>query len=221
MTDARAPACSTAPRHGAAEISQEIKFSHGGARPGAGRPRSPPANPWAETNSWTGPRWCVYQTHPQAELLAAVELSRSGYHCYAPQIAMLRRDRVILTMFHKVLVPRFPGYGFVELATTDPWVPVRYAAGVRGVLLACNGRPALVPVGEVERHMAEDGALCDLSPEVMPCFDVGTRVRIEAGAMESFRGTVVECDGVVTMVEVTMFGRLVQARLARTTLAAA
>ena len=113
---------------------------------------------------------------------------------------------------------RFSGYAFVELAPTDPWLPVRDTAGVARVLLTSTSRPAPVAIGEVERHMAEDETLCDLSPEVMPSFEAGTRVTIEAGAMSGFSGTVVECDGLVTTVALTMFGREVQARLARTTL---
>src|SRR5580765_7956476 len=106
----------------------EFKFSHGGARPGAGRPRKPVVSSRVtqlDTTArpdWIGPRWSVYQTHPQAERLVGDELARAGYRAYTPQIATLRRDRVLLTMFHKVLAPRFPGYGFVELGPTDPWV---------------------------------------------------------------------------------------------------
>lgn len=227
MIDAGAPVCSLATRHAASEINPLIsKFGHGGPRPnsggprpGAGRPRNPAPNPWAETNPWIGPRWCVIQTYPQAERLAARELSRSGYRCYLPLIATQRRDPVIPTVFRRVLVTRFAGYAFVELAPTDPWIPVRDTAGVARLLLTSAGRPAPVATGEVERHMAEDGTLCDLSPEVMPTFNPGAHVRIETGAMSGLHGTVVECDGLVTVVSLTMFGREVQARLARTTLA--
>ena len=130
-----------------------IKFGHGGARPGAGRPRERPPNPWVKTNGWIGPRWCVYQTYHKAERLAARELGRAGYRAYTPEIAMLRRGRTSPTMFHKVMVARMPGYGFVELGPTDPWVPIKNTAGVRCLLLTPSGKPALCAGGEVERQM--------------------------------------------------------------------
>jgi transcription antitermination factor NusG len=193
------------------ETTESIKFGHGGARIGAGRPRKlPPIEPWI------GPRWCVYQTHPQAERLAAHELSRSGYRVYLPLISVRRRDPVIRSMFRMVLVPRFPGYGFVELDPRDPWIPVRETAGVRQVLLTSSGRPAPVGTGEIELHQTDDAKLCDLKLDT--CLEPGTRVRVEEGAFTSFPGTVVECDGMVTMIEVEIFGRSSPVRLARTML---
>jgi transcription antitermination factor NusG len=213
-TDARAPVCSPAPRGSTAEITPKFKFSHGGARTGAGRPRAPPPR-----ETWIGPRWCVYQTHPQAERLAANELTRAGYRSYLPLIADLRRDRVIPTLLHKVLMPRFRGYGFVELGPTDPWVPIRHSPGVRALLLNASGRPAPIACGVIELHMQDDNRLCDLT--TMPTFSPGTLVTIEDGALTSFRGKVLECSGTVTLVEVNLFGRLIPTRLARAMLAEA
>lgn len=195
------------------------KFRHGGpranaggARPGAGRPYKihvePPAIP-AE------PRWCVYQTHPQGERIAAEDVTRIGYHGYAPLIAVRRQDAVIRSLFHKVRVPRFPGYGFVQLWPGDPWQPILEAAGVSRLLRDVHGRPARLPPGAIEAHMLDDERLCDLTRETLPEIPKGVRVTILDGALTSFEGTVIECDGLCTTVEVEMFGRPMPCRLDR------
>ena len=101
----------------------------GGARPGAGRPRKLVA-PRRVPNE---PRWLVYQTHPHAESIAAEDLTRLGYRCYAPLIAVQKRaDNGRYTrlqdgkgagagLFRKVRIARFPGYGFCELAAGAGW----------------------------------------------------------------------------------------------------
>jgi transcription antitermination factor NusG len=166
---------------------------HGGSRPGAGRPRKIHQAPAVVIPG--APRWCVYQTHPQAERLAAADLTRTGYHGYAPLIAVRRQDVVIRSLFHKVRVARFPGYGFVELAPGEPWLPILEAAGVARILRSPDGRPARVPVGEIERHLLDDERLCDLQRETMPPLPAGNRVTILHGALTSFEGFVIECDG--------------------------
>jgi transcription antitermination factor NusG len=199
-------------RHGGLrENSGGARENSGGARPGAGRPRNPV--PLVEP---IGTRWYVYQTHPQAERLAASELTRAGYRSYAPMIAVRRQDPVIPSMFHKILVSRFTGYGFVELGPTEPWLPILEEPGIARMLLDSSGRhPSPVGVGIVELHQADDDRLCDLARETMPCLEVGTRVTVIDGAMTSFGGPVLECDGLVTMVEVNLFGRLIPTGFAR------
>jgi transcription antitermination factor NusG len=202
-------------------MSESIKFKHGGARPGAGRPAKIPdamATPSGPTPSGIvpdTPRWYVYQTHPQAERLAAEDLTRTGYHGYAPLIAVRRQDAVIRGLFHKVRVARFPGYGFVELGPGEPWVPILEVAGVARILRGPDGRPARLPVGEIERHRLDDDRLCDLAREVMPALAAGARVTILAGALATHEGTVLDCDGLVTTIAVAMFGRVMPVRLDR------
>jgi hypothetical protein len=165
-------------------MSQTIsKFQHGGpranaggARPGAGRPYKIQPPPVISVE----PRWCVYQTHPQAERIAAEDLTRIGYRGYAPLIAVRRQDRVIRSLFHKLRVPRFPGYGFVQLAPGDPWQPILEADGVSRLLRDVYGRPARLPVGSIEAHMLDDERLCDLTRETMPTMRKGVRVTILA-----------------------------------------
>lgn len=187
------------------------RANSGGVRPGAGRPYKMP-EAVAVVNT---ARWHVYQTHPQAERLAAEDLTRIGYHGYAPMIAVRRQDPVIRSLFHKVRVARFPGYGFVELGPGDPWQPILEASGVSRILRAPGGRPARVPVGEIESHMLDDDRLCDLARETLPPFAAGDRVILLEGTFASHEGQVLECDGLVTTVEVVMFARPMPYRLDR------
>jgi hypothetical protein len=216
VTDARALSSPPAPCGSHAAIGQKIKFGHGGARPGAGRPRKQIVTLAA---SETDPHWCVYQTIPQAERLAARELTRAGYRCYCPLIAAQRLDPVRFTP-QRGLVPRFPGYGFVELGDGDRWMPINDTAGIARLLLT-NGHPATLPAAEIERHMADDETLCDLTPETLPPIGPGTLVIIEGGAFAGRSGTVARCDGLATKVEIEIFGRIVPAGIARRALAVA
>ena len=198
-------------QHGGARLnSGGPRPNSGGLRPGAGRPCKilPIIKPSA-------PRWHVYQTHPQAERVAAEELTRIGYHGYAPLIAVRKRDAVIRSMFHKVRVARFPGYGFVRLGPGEPWLPILEAAGVARILRGIDGRPSRLPVGEVESHMLDDDRLCDLQREALAPFEMGSRVVILEGALTAHEGSVLECDGLSTLVEVMMFGQMMPARFKR------
>ena len=198
---------------GARANSGGARDNAGGTRAGAGRPFKTPDEPAIVIPM--GSRWCVYQTHPQAERLAAEDLTRTGYHGYAPLIAIRRQDAVIRSLFHKIRVPRFPGYGFVELGAGESWLPVLDAAGVARILRGLDGRPARIPVGEIERHMLDDDRLCDLARETLPPFKAGKRVIILDGALTSHEATVLEDDGLSTAVEVEMFGRMMSVRLDR------
>ena len=67
-------------------------------------------------------------------------------------------------------------------------------AGVSRLLRDGAGRPATIPSVEIEAHMLDDERLCDLAGETMPSIPIATRVTILARS--------VECDGLVTTVEV-------------------
>jgi transcription antitermination factor NusG len=133
-----------------------------------------------------------------------------------PLIAVRKQDEVIRSLYHKVLLTRFPGYGFLELGPTDRWrEPFQDMAGKPRILLGADGRPARIPTGEIERHMLDDDRLCDLTRGTMPPFKVGDRVFILEGAFSSHEGTVLDCDGLVTTVEVVIFNRPMPYRMDR------
>jgi transcription antitermination factor NusG len=203
---------------GARANSGGPRANSGGARSGAGRKPKPDPEPPVASVAWDGPRWCVFTTHPAAECTAAQEITRAGYRVYLPLIATRRRDNVLPTLIHRVVVARLPGYGFVELSPSDPWAPIvgGTMSGVRGLLLGFNGRPASVPLADVERLQADDARYLDLPSDVLPALAVGTMARIVEGALESLTGMVLSCDGLTTELSVNLFGRLVPTRLLRT-----
>jgi transcription antitermination factor NusG len=183
----------------------EIKFPHGGARPGAGRkPKPQPSTQPAITND---PRWCVIAFWGQAEISATTELARIGYETYLPLRAIRRRDPVIASMWHTVRVPLFSGYGFIRLAPSESREPIRDTRGVREVLRRPDGRPAWVRDGLIDKLRDDDVNRLLLPKERGPALDVGTQVRIEEGPFLGHTGAVVQCDGVMTQVEINMFGR--------------
>lgn len=198
---------------GARANSGGARPNSGGVREGAGRPK---VTPFLDVDpSWEGHRWCVYMTHPQAELTASREVTRIGYRQYMPLTAILKQDPVLRSRFTKVRVPMFPGYGFVALTCNEPWVPIRYTMGVRDVLLSPTQRPAPIPIGFVESLIEGEADRCDLTAVTLPQFDRGAAVQITEGAMSGHIGSVVECDGLKTLVSVELFGRLVAVRLDR------
>jgi transcriptional antiterminator RfaH len=79
--------------------------------------------------------WAVCHTHPQAERWALLNLTRQGYEAYLPLMTVTRRDRVVRSMTHRVEVPLFSRYLFVNLQSDQRWVPVQYTLGVHQLLM--------------------------------------------------------------------------------------
>ena len=205
------------------EVPGLFKMTHGGARPGSG-PKPKPRPPEAPVKpAVDGPRWYVYLSHPYGELRAARALGRMEYRVYLPMLAIKRQDPVIRTMFHKELVPRLARYAFVELGPTDPWVPIAECLDVSSMLRGANGRPAPVATREVELLQQDDAKMADLSniwtgadsPVLPDVLERGSFVRVLDGVFTGQTGRVDTDDGLVTTVEVMMFGRLVLAKYQR------
>lgn len=163
-----------------------------------------------------GPRWFVVQSHPQAERLAAREISEKGYRAYLPMQVIERRDHVLHSMVHIVHVPMFPGYLFVEFdRETDPWTPIRYCEGVRQIFMTPSQRPIAVPVGIVEGLIDDAPQRLNLPDVLMPEISKGTRVVITDGSLRDFMGVCKACDGRFTQVSVELFGRPMTFTIAR------
>jgi hypothetical protein len=78
--------------------------------------------------------WAVAQTHPQAERWALQNLTRQGYAAYLPLTVAFRRDRATPTLRHRVSVPLWAGYLFVQPGTH--WAPICSTHGVSRLLMA-------------------------------------------------------------------------------------
>ena len=97
----------------------------------------------------------------------------------------------------------FPGYVLLKMVMTDDsWHLVRNVRGVTGFVGEASNKP--IPLSE-----AEVLSLGMEKHEIVVLYNVGDRVRINDGPLESFIGTVEEIDpekNKVTVV-VSMFGR--------------
>jgi transcription antitermination factor NusG len=102
-----------------------------------------------------GRYWGAIQTHPQAENWACSNLRRAGYPVYLPTLFISRRDRHTPTIVHRVERPLFSSYLFVHIGDADPWTPIRYASGVRQILMS-SGKPAPVPETVINALQAGD-----------------------------------------------------------------
>lgn len=178
----------------------------GGSRPGAGRKPKPIIIP---TYAPDVPRWCVVMFWGQAEISGTRELTRQGYDAYLPMTAIRRRDPVIATKWHTVRVPLLSGYGFIRLAQHESREPIEATRGVREMLRRPDGRLACARDDEIERLLKGEAERLELPEERGEPLKVKARVRIEDGAFAERVGTVLECDGVKTRVEVDVFGRMV------------
>lgn len=185
------------------------RANSGGHRPGAGRKPHHAENPSRALEGWF-----VFSAVSTVETVAAQEISRLGYRTYLPLIAIRRRAPGTRS-WHVERVPMFPGYGFVWLSATDPIAPICALRVVRDLLRRADGRPALVPLREIEELQAADAQRCELAPEALIPLHTGAKVLIETGAFEGRLARVVHCDGRVTVVEVPFLGRPIHALLAR------
>ena len=179
----------------------------GGSRAGAGRKPKPQPVP----ERALGPRWYIAQTYGHGEETAVIDMARQGWRGYLPLTAIWQRDRVLPTMMHKITVPLFPGFVFVEFDRDGAtWGCIReYCHGVRDILRGAGGRPCPVPVGQVEALIADDARRLQIEPVSVrqePRL-AGCLVRVKAGALSGLHGSVMACDGLRTRVAVQMFGQ--------------
>lgn len=116
-----------------------------------------------ECGSRSGPRWHVAQTHPGAEALAVSELANQHFASLlplrihepqpeAPNAPRRHRKRNSLPRFG----PAFPTYLFVLFdVARQPWRTIHSTRGVKRLFSYDPERPIPVPVGVVERLMAQ------------------------------------------------------------------
>jgi transcriptional antiterminator RfaH len=129
-------------------------------------------------------RWHVAQTHPHAELRAAMHLQRQGFDIYLPRYLKRRRHaRKVET----VQAPLFPGYLFVAIdIATQRWRAIHSTVGVAH--LVCNGNdPVPLPDAIIRQLQGreQDGFVQLPAP---PPFRAGEAVRIVEGAFASCLG---------------------------------
>jgi transcription antitermination factor NusG len=150
--------------------------------------------------------WAVITTHPQAERWACANLAKRGYACFLPTFIARRRDPVLGTLTRLVEAPLFAGYAFVYLDRRDPWTPVRYAPGVR-TLLMDRDRVQFTRPGTVEA-LQQSEALRHAIPVPDTVLALGMPCSLRTGALRDQPAVLVAIGGGVATVAVLMFGEL-------------
>jgi transcription antitermination factor NusG len=146
--------------------------------------------------------WCVAQTEPSREHIAAKFLKAAEFEVYFPRIVGRTR-----------FLPLFPTYLFVAIA--DRWHEARWCAGVTRLLMA-DGQPARLPdavVAAIQAREDVDGLIRLARP---PDLQAGDAVRIVKGSFEGHLGIYQGASGPErARLLVALLGRQVPVRLAR------
>ena len=153
-----------------------------------------------------GSRWICCQTHPQAELWAAANLSRQGFRPYVPMLAVTRRDRVLPTLTRRISVPMFRSYVFVELAD-DHWAPIRHTQGISRVL-TCNGKPSIVARATVEAVRAAEALAAVRQQQETSQWAPGAPCSLATGAFYGLPAVVTAVAGSQAVIAIMMLGQL-------------
>jgi transcriptional antiterminator RfaH len=150
----------------------------------------------------TGPRWTAVATWPQAEHLAQNNLERQRFATYLPRIAILRRRT------HRVSVPMFAGYLFVQHQPDTSWRPLYETPGVRSVLR--NGsRLQYAPEAAISALRGAEAlavARCQDEPQWAP----GTPCSLRTGPLTGHPAVVLATHRDTASLAVLLFGALRQ-----------
>jgi transcription antitermination factor NusG len=155
-----------------------------------------------------GARWTVVTVWPQADRYAASNLRRQGYVAFLPLTTVTRRDRALPTLRHRVEVPLFSGYLFVQHDPRDSWTPIRTTPGVRSMLRNGN-QLQYARAGAVEAVQAA-AALAASTTQDDAQWAPGAAVALSAGPFASHPAVVLRVARETAHLSVMLFGALRQ-----------
>jgi transcription antitermination factor NusG len=155
-----------------------------------------------------GARWTVVTVWPQADRYAASNLRRQGYVAFLPLTTVMRRDRVVSTLRHRVEVPLFSGYLFVQHDPRDSWTPIRTTPGVRSMLRNGN-QLQYASAGAVEAVQAAS-ALAASTTQDDASWAPGAAVALSSGAFAGHPAVVLRVHHDTAHLSVMLFGALRQ-----------
>jgi transcription antitermination factor NusG len=134
--------------------------------------------------AWTEPRWYAAYTAARHEKKIATELARQRVESFLPLYASLRRwrDRRV-----QLELPLFPSYIFVHLPLVERLRVLQVPGVVRLVGFSCS--PVPLPDAEISRiHCILQN---QFRAEAHPYLTAGKRVRVKAGPLAGWEGTIV------------------------------
>ena len=152
-----------------------------------------------------GHYWTVCHTHPQAERWALLNLVRQGYETYLPLMTVTRRDRATPTIRHRVEVPLFSRYVFVNIQSDQRWIPVRYTVGIHQLLMN-DGKPQRLDAGVISALKAGDALRAQASGK--PVWAPGVPCSPAVGVLRGHQAVVLAVNGDRARVGVIFLGQL-------------
>lgn len=200
-----------------------VEFTHGGARPGAGRPARQTVVP-AHLDTL---RWYCVRTDHKAENRADIEIRRAGFEVFKPSVwrpaEAMRRDRNGVTRPAKPdrVVPMFPRYLFTRFNVADPsWGQIAHLPGVDRLMGAAGGAgsPGVVSdeaIALLWTLLEPNGCAYPANHVHMNPFEPGTALRILSGGMEGQEGICEWSDGRRVRLLLHILGRPVPVTLSQ------
>jgi transcription antitermination factor NusG len=209
-------------------VAMFVEFSHGGARPGAGRPR-------VARHSNTGlpvldiMRWYCVRTDFNGQLRADIEVRLAGFEVFNPSVFRpaepMRRDRNGMVRPAKPdrIVPMFPRYFLTRFNIANPsWGEIEHLDGVDRLMTAPGGRPGAIADDKVAllfglvqpNHCAYPANHLHMNP-----IDPGTCLRLLSGGMEGREGICEWSDGRRVKLLLQILGRPVSVTVSQAAVA--
>lgn len=133
-------------------------------------------------------KWYALYTCVRHEKRVAEQIERRSLPCFLPVYRSMRRwaDRR-----KELELPLFPGYVFVRMGLQRKLAVLQIPGVVH--LVSFDGRPAEVPVEEIETWRARLSGATGVEPH--PYLRKGRRVRVRRGAMQGLEGIVTRRKG--------------------------
>ncbi len=126
--------------------------------------------------------WAVLTAKPRKEGPALIFLQKEGFEAYCPMLLNRHRSRAVQ--------PLFPGYLFVWLSPQVELPDVRHFPCISKALIF-GDQVACVEQELVEMWRAREGGRGYLTPEPLPAFQAGQKVRFKAGPFVGLEATVI------------------------------
>lgn len=139
-------------------------------------------------------------TRPRWEKKIAQKLEARGYEAYCPLNRVVRQwsDRK-----KTVLEPLFKGYVFVQVSEEDKW-KIREIDGILNYVY-WNGKPGIIQEKEIETIKRFLNQFSDVEVTEYKLTQE-SRVRIKAGILLNYEGTVIELQGNKAVVKIESMG---------------
>lgn len=162
-------------------------------------------------------RWFAVHTHPRSEERAAHHLLNQGFGVYLP---VFGRRRSHARKVEIVQAPFFPRYLFVRMDTEAVrWRAINSTVGVAGLVQA-GGVPAPVPEDVIDALHDREDEQGLIRLETQADFTKGDSLRVVDGPLADVVGLFELGDEQRVTLLLSLLGRPVRIRLARTSVAA-